>query len=175
MTAALPILTDLSALAAGLPETGRLLALDVGAKTVGIAVSDPGRRIASPDHVLRRRKFTRDAEAIATTANARGAAALVIGLPINMDGSHGRRAQSVRDFAQNLAARADLFASRPALMLFDERLSTAAAEDAMSAAGLSRGQQAERVDKLAAAWFLQALLDRLSAATATGTGRQGAD
>jgi putative holliday junction resolvase len=141
------------------PPTGRLLGLDVGAKTVGLAISDTTRQIASPVTTIRRAKrFRDDAEALKRIIAERQAAGLVLGLPVNMDGSEGPRCQSVRQFAQNLLAAIDL-----PLAFFDERLSTAAVERMMIEADLSRARRSQLVDKLAAAYILQGALDFLAA------------
>lgn len=140
-----------------LPAGARLLGLDVGEKTIGLAVSDPGLAVASPLVTLRRGKFTADAERLARLVAERRVGGLVVGLPVNMDGSEGPRCQSVRQFAANLLARLDL-----PLAFWDERLSTAAVTRAMLDADLSRRRRSEIVDKLAAAYILQGLLDRLA-------------
>jgi putative Holliday junction resolvase len=140
-----------------LPPGGRLLGFDVGEKTIGLAVSDPGLAVASPLLTLRRGKFTADAERLARLIAERRVGGLVIGLPVNMDGSEGPRCQSVRQFAANLLARLDL-----PLAFWDERLSTAAVTRAMLDADLSRRRRGEIVDQLAAAYILQGLLDRLA-------------
>ena len=144
-------------LRSALPPGGRLLGLDVGEKTIGLAVSDPGLAVASPLVTLRRGKFTADAERLARLAADRRIGGLVVGLPVNMDGSEGPRCQSVRQFAANLLARLDL-----PLAFWDERLSTAAVTRAMLDADLSRRRRGEIVDQLAAAYILQGLLDRLA-------------
>ena len=144
-------------LRAALTPGGRLLGLDVGEKTIGLAVSDPGLAVASPLVTLRRGKFTADAERVARLVAERRVGGLVIGLPVNMDGSEGPRCQSVRQFAANLLARLDL-----PLAFWDERLSTAAVTRAMIDADLSRRRRGEIVDQLAAAYILQGLLDRLA-------------
>jgi len=140
-----------------LPPGSRLLGFDVGEKTIGLAVSDPGLAVASPLVTLRRGKFTADAERLARLVAERRVGGLVIGLPVNMDGSEGPRCQSVRQFAANLLARLDL-----PLAFWDERLSTAAVTRAMIDADLSRRRRGEIVDQLAAAYILQGLLDRLA-------------
>jgi len=142
-----------------LPPGGRLLGLDVGEKTIGLAVSDPGLVVASPLVTLRRGKFTADAERLARLVAERRVGGLVVGLPVNMDGSEGPRCQSVRQFAANLLVRLDL-----PLAFWDERLSTAAVTRAMLDADLSRRRRGEIVDQLAAAYILQGLLDRLAGA-----------
>ncbi|MBV8592932.1 MAG: Holliday junction resolvase RuvX [Caulobacteraceae bacterium] len=138
--------------------------LDVGARTIGVAVSDRSRMVASPLALIARTKFTRDAEALFDLMSSRGAAGLVIGLPINMDGSEGRACQSVRAFARNLIRLRDL-----PIALWDERLSSVAVNRMLvDAADASRARRAKVVDKLAAAWILQGALDRLQGLRETG-------
>ena len=149
------------ALRTALPPGSRLLGFDVGEKTIGLAVSDPGLAIASPLMTLRRGKFTADAERLGRLIGERRVGGLVVGLPVNMDGSEGPRCQSVRQFAVNLLGRLDL-----PLAFWDERLSTAAVTRAMLDADLSRRRRGEIVDQLAAAYILQGLLDRLAGAAA---------
>jgi len=144
---------DLGALAA---TTGPLLGIDPGTKTFGLAVSDRTRLIASPVETLKRKKFTPDAAKIFSLYDNRECSAMVVGLPINMDGSEGPRVQSVRDFTANMIALRDI-----PIFMWDERLSTAAVTRTMIAADRSRAQRAEAVDKLAAAYILQGVLDRL--------------
>ncbi len=147
---------DLGALPGMLERDERLLVLDVGAKTVGMAISDGGLTIASPIGKIRRGKFAADADALFRTVDERRVGALVVGLPVNMDGSEGPRCQSVRQFAANLLARRDL-----PIAFWDERMSTMAVERAMIAADLSRAQRAQRIDAAAAAYILQGALDAL--------------
>lgn len=135
---------------------GAILGLDPGTKTLGLAVSDTTRLIASPLFTIRRKKFSVDAQTLLKTYDEKSAAAIVIGLPVNMDGSHGPRAQSVRDFCSNLIKIRDI-----PIFLWDERLSTAAVERTMLAGDMSRKKRAENVDKLAATYILQGVLDRL--------------
>jgi putative holliday junction resolvase len=134
----------------------RLLGLDVGTKTIGMALSDVTRSIATPYETIRRTKFTEDVKLIFKAIEANGVGAVVIGLPINLDGSEGPRAQSTRAFARNLASRVD----RP-LAFWDERLSTAAVERHLIEADASRKRRAEVIDRMAAAYILQGALDRL--------------
>jgi len=150
-------IVDIEALAARLPRDGRVVGLDVGTKTVGVAVSDPSRRLATPVTTVRRKKFRDDAAALKALFAAREAAALVVGLPVNMDGSEGPRAQSVRQFASNLLGAVDID-----LAFWDERLSTAAVTRGLIAADMSRARRAEVVDAEAAAYILQGALDRLA-------------
>ncbi len=135
-----------------------LIGLDLGTKTIGIAVSDLSLTIASARTTIRRTKFTKDAEQLLQLASKENAAALVLGLPVNMDGSEGPRAQATRAFARNLSQKTDL-----PIAYWDERLSTVAAERAMLEADLSRRKRAAKVDQVAASFILQGFLDRLSA------------
>ena len=134
----------------------RLIGLDLGSKTIGIALSDIERRVATPMETLKRRKFSLDAEHILALAAAESAGAFVLGLPVNMDGSEGPRAQSTRAFARNLRQRTEL-----PIVLWDERLSTSAVTRTLLEADSSRAKRAEVVDKMAAAYILQGALDRL--------------
>ena len=135
----------------------RLLGLDLGTKTIGIAVSDLTLTIATARTTIRRTKFTKDVEQLLELATQENTVALVLGLPINMDGSEGPRAQATRAFARNLSSKTDL-----PIVYWDERLSTVAAERAMLEADLSRRKRAAKVDQVAASFILQGLLDRLS-------------
>ena len=144
------------AFAARLPAEGRLLALDVGEKTIGLALSDPRRTIAPPLETIARTKFVKDMEAMKKIISSQKVAGLVIGYPINMDGSAGPRTQSVRTFTSNLLKYIDL-----PTMFWDERLSTVAVQRTMLEADLSRERRAQIVDKLAASYLLQGCLDRL--------------
>ncbi len=146
-------------LARALRPEQRLLGLDVGSKTIGVAISDPGRIIASPHTTIRRSKFARDTEALGTLIGEHDVGGLVIGLPINMNGSEGPRCQSVRQFAANLGAKLALDVA-----FWDERLSTVAATRTLIEADMSRQRRAEVVDKVAAAYILQGALDFLSRA-----------
>ena len=137
----------------------RLLGLDVGKKTIGLAISDAALVVASPLKILWRKKFTPDAEAMFALADAENVGGLVIGWPVNMDGSEGPRCDATRDFAHALLQMRDL-----PIAFQDERLSTQAVESAMLAADMTRGRRAERRDALAAAWILQSALNRLDAA-----------
>jgi putative Holliday junction resolvase len=151
------ILPDAAALAAHLPPMRPLIGLDLGTRTVGTAVSDRLLTVATPATTIRRTKFTADAQAILALARDRDAAGLVLGLPLNMDGSEGPRAQSSRAFARNLERISDL-----PILLWDERLSTVAAERALLEADTSRKRRAEIIDSVAAGIILQGLLDRLA-------------
>ena len=152
----MPVL-DINALAATLPTGKRLIGLDVGDKTVGIALSDALLMTASPIEVIRRTKFTADAEKLIALIRAREAAGIVIGLPVNMDGSEGPRCQSVRQFATNLLEKIDL-----PVTFWDERLSTAAVERMLvDEMDVSRARRREVVDKAAAAYILQGALEAM--------------
>ena len=140
-----------------LPDEGALIGLDLGTKTIGLAISDPGRRIASPLLTIARTKFKADAAALLAETARHRIAGIVIGLPLNMDGSEGPRAQATRAFAHNLSALTAL-----PIVFWDERLSTAAVTRALIDADASRKRRSEVVDKMAAAYILQGLLDRLS-------------
>jgi len=157
-----PILvTDLPALAPTLPPRARLMGVDLGTKTIGLALSDVERRIASPLETIRRVKFTPDAARLAEIARSFEVAALVIGLPLNMDGSEGPKVQSTRAFVRNLAPILAL-----PVVYWDERLSTVAVTRTLLDADASRARRAELVDKMAAAYILQGALDRLARLTA---------
>jgi putative Holliday junction resolvase len=136
---------------------GVLIGLDLGTKTIGVAASDPDRRLAMGVETIARKAFTADAARIFVLAEQRSAAGFVLGLPINMDGSEGPRAQSTRAFARNLARLTE----RP-IALWDERLSTAAVERDLIAADASRARRARVIDQHAAAYILQGALDRLA-------------
>ncbi len=137
------------------PEA-RLLGLDLGTKTIGLALSDVTRSIATPYHTVKRTKFTADASQLRQTIEKNQVGALVIGLPLNLDGSEGPRAQSTRAFARNLAALVAV-----PIAFWDERLSTAAVERHLIEADASRKRRAEVIDRMAAAYILQGALDRL--------------
>ncbi len=142
------------ALKAALKRGERLLGLDVGEKTIGLALSDPGLIVASPIDTIRRTKFARDASELLALVDRRQVGGLVIGFPLNMDGSEGPRCQSVRHFAENLMQKRDL-----PILLWDERLSTVAVTRGMIEADLSRAKRARVVDQAAAAFILQGVLD----------------
>jgi len=139
-----------------LPRFARLIGLDLGTKTIGVAVSDVERRIASPVETIRREKFTADVQKLATITKTQEAFALVIGLPLNMDGSEGPRAQATRSFVRNLDAHLKL-----PVIYWDERLSTAAVTRTLIEQDASRAKRAEVVDRMAAAYILQGALDRI--------------
>ena len=140
-----------------LPTRGALIGLDLGSKTIGVAVSDPDRRLAAPVETIIRKRFNLDAERLFVLAGERRAVGFVLGLPVNMDGSEGPRAQSTRAFARNLAKLTEL-----PIALWDERLSTAAVERALIAADASRAKRKAVIDQHAAAYILQGALDRLA-------------
>jgi len=157
------VLDDIVSLAGALRTGQRLLGLDLGEKTIGMAISDSDFIIASPVGTIRRRKFTQDAAELLDLVDARDVGGLVIGLPVNMDGTEGPRCQSARQFAGNLLALRDL-----PVAFWDERLSTRAVERAMVNADLSRKKRAKRVDTAAAAYILQGALDGLRHAHSGG-------
>ncbi len=134
----------------------RIMGLDLGTKTIGIAISDVRLTIATARQTLFRRKFTLDAEALLSLASKEDIFAFVIGLPLNMDGTEGPRAQATRAFIRNMLKHTEL-----PFVLWDERLSTVAAEEAMIEADISRKKRAEKIDAVAAAIILQGALDRL--------------
>src|SRR5271169_6187485 len=140
-----------------LPARGGLLGLDLGTKTIGVAASDPDRKLAAGVETIARTTFTADAKRLLALAAERSASGLVLGLPVNMDGSQGRRAQSTRAFAHNFAKLTAL-----PIALWDERLSTAAVERELIAADVSRKKRAAVIDQHAAAYILQGALDRLT-------------
>jgi len=146
--------------ASALAPGRRLMGLDVGEKTVGLALSDTGLAIASPLETLRRTRFQADAARLLDLIARHGVGGLVVGLPINMNGTEGPRCQSVRAFAANLLAKLDL-----PLAFWDERLSTAAVTRTLIEADVSRERRAEVVDKMAAAYILQGVLDLLKQAS----------
>src|SRR5438477_3810418 len=152
----MPVLALVDA-AALLPERGALMGLDLGTKTIGVAACDPDRRVAAPVETISRKRFNLDAARILELAAERRAAGLVLGLPINMDGSEGPRAQATRAFARNLAQLTEL-----PIALWDERLSTAAVERELIAADVSRARRAAVIDQHAAQFILQGALDRLA-------------
>jgi len=141
---------------AALTPGSRLIGLDLGTKTIGVAVSDVNRSVASALKVIKRTKFRADAAGLAEIIESYGVGGIVIGLPLNMDGSEGARAQSARAYARNLEAATGL-----PMLLWDERLSTVAAERALIEADTSRKRRAATIDKVAAAYILQGVLDRL--------------
>jgi putative Holliday junction resolvase len=150
------IATGAQDFAAALPRGGKLLGLDVGTKTIGLAVCDAGWHFAGPVETIRRTKFTQDLENLSALIKRDSIAGLVVGLPLNMDGTDSPRTQSVRAFARNLAPLA------LPMLLWDERWSTQAVERAMISADVSRAKRAEKVDALAAAHILQGAIDALA-------------
>jgi putative holliday junction resolvase len=161
--------TDAAELIAGLPRNARVLGIDLGTKTIGLALSDVERRIASPFETLRRTKFTPDAQKIVAIVRRFEVEAIVFGLPLNMDGSEGPRAQATRAFARNLAPLVGC-----PILFWDERLSTLAVTRMLIDADASRSRRAELVDKTAAAYILQGFLDSLGRMS-TGDHRTEAD
>lgn len=152
------IFDDMTEFCAALPASGALIGLDLGTKTIGVALSDPRRSIATPHETIRRSKFTSVAQSLEALADNCAVVGFVIGLPRNMDGSEGPRCQSARAFARNFSAR------RPFPIVFwDERLSTVAVERTLIDADASRKRRSEVVDKMAASYILQGALDRLEA------------
>ena len=147
----------LAVIAAQFGARGSLIGLDLGTKTIGVAVSDPDRRLATGVTTLARKNFTADAQALLVLAGERKAAGFVLGLPVNMDGSEGPRAQSTRAFARNFEKLTEL-----PIALWDERLSTAAVERQLIDADVSRKKRAAVIDQHAAAFILQGALDRLA-------------
>lgn len=147
---------DWQAVLKGLKRHARLLGLDVGTKTIGLALSDVEHRIASPLETIKRAKFTADAGRLKEIVERFDVGALVLGLPLNMDGSEGPRSQSTRSFARNLAP----IVNRPTLF-FDERMSTMAVTRTLLEADASRARRGELVDKMAAAYILQGFIDRI--------------
>ena len=147
-------LTDAASL---LPARGALIGLDLGTKTIGVATSDPDRRLATPVETIARKTFSADAKRLLALAAERRAIGFVLGLPVNMDGSEGPRAQSARAFARNLAKLTEV-----PIALWDERLSTAAVERELIAADASRARRKAVIDQHAAVYILQGALDRLA-------------
>lgn len=150
------ITTSTADFAAALPAAGKLAGLDVGTRTIGVAICDAQWTFAGPSQTIRRTKFTRDLEALRAFALAEQVAGIVVGLPLNMDGSDSPRTQSVRAFARNIEQL-----GLPVL-LWDERWSTQAVERAMVEADVSRARRAEKIDALAAAHILQGAIDALA-------------
>jgi putative holliday junction resolvase len=140
-----------------LPARGALIGLDLGTKTIGVAASDPDRRLAAAVETVARNRFTIDAARLLALAAERRAVGFVLGLPVNMDGTEGPRAQATRAFARNLSKLSEL-----PIALWDERLSTAAVERALIEADASRAKRKAVIDQHAAAYILQGALDRLA-------------
>src|SRR6195952_3501656 len=150
-------MTELSVEMATFPASGKLLGLDLGTKTIGVAISDGMRYSATPLETIARTKFTADAARLITLIAENGAVGVVLGLPLNMDGSEGPRAQSTRAFARNFAKLTEL-----PIGLWDERLSTAAVERELIGHDVSRAKRAAVIDQHAAMYILQGSLDRLA-------------
>lgn len=150
------ITDDITEFVAALPAMRPLIGLDLGTKTIGIAVSDTFRSVASPIETIKRTKFTADAQAVIAHITKRDIGGLVLGMPRNMDGTEGPRAQATRAFARNF----DRLHSLP-ITFWDERLSTVAAEKALLEADTTRKRRAEVIDHVAASYILQGVLDRL--------------
>lgn len=157
------IFEDIAEFAAALPPMRALAGLDLGTKTIGVAVSDPFLSVSTPLETIRRVKFTQDAAALQKILTHRSVGGLVLGLPMNMDGSEGPRAQATRAFARNL----DRLVEMP-ITFWDERLSTVAAARALLEADTSRKRRAEVIDHVAAGFILQGVLDRLAHLKGTG-------
>jgi putative Holliday junction resolvase len=151
------IVLPLTEAAVHFPARGALIGLDLGTKTIGVAASDPDRKLATGVETVARTKFSADAQRVLKLAAERSAVGFVLGLPVNMDGSEGPRAQSTRAFARNFAKLTTL-----PIALWDERLSTAAVERDLIAADVSRAKRAAVIDQHAAAFILQGALDRLA-------------
>ena len=148
---------DLTELPALLPRYSALIGLDLGEKTIGVAVSDVTRMVASPLELIRKTKFTAEANRLFALIDEREVGAIVIGLPVNMDGSAGPRVQATRAFVRSMSDKTDI-----PFVFWDERLSTVAAERTLIEMDVSRKKRAERIDSAAASFILQGALDRLS-------------
>jgi putative holliday junction resolvase len=153
----LPPPLTIEALAERLPAKARLIGVDLGTKTIGLALSDVERRIATPLATIKRTRFAKDAEALIAQIRAHDAFALVLGLPLSLDGGAGPRVQATRAFARNFAAL-----DPTPVVYWDERMSTAAVQRALIANDVSRARRAEVIDQMAAAYILQGALDRLA-------------
>jgi putative Holliday junction resolvase len=153
----MPVILPLVEAAAHWPARGALIGLDLGTKTIGVAVSDPDRKLATAVETIARTAFTADAQRVLALAAERSVVGFVLGLPLNMDGSEGPRAQSTRAFARNFAKLTEL-----PIALWDERLSTVAVERDLIAANVSRAKRAAVIDQHAAIFILQGALDRLA-------------
>ena len=151
------IFEDVAEVATSLPAMQAIIGLDLGTKTIGVAVSDTLRNVATPLLTVRRKKFGQDAEQLLQIIKDRQIVGIVLGLPFNMDGSEGPRCQSTRAFARNLAKLTDV-----PITFWDERLSTVAAERALLEADTSRKRRAEVIDHVAAGYILQGVLDRMA-------------
>lgn len=151
-------LMELPEFMSAIPARGSLIGLDLGTKTIGVASSDGTRLVATPVETIRRVKFTQDVQALQTIIRSRSAVGIILGLPLNMDGSSGTRVQSTRTFAFNCTSHIDL-----PITLWDERLSTVAVTKYLLEADATRKKRAEVVDRMAAAFILQGFLDYLRA------------
>jgi len=151
------MLVDIDEMTDHLAAGQRLLGLDLGSKTIGVALSDVQRTVASPMEVIRRSKFTKDAERLVTIIAEQNIGGIILGFPLNMDGSEGPRCQSTRQFIRNISEKIPL-----PVALWDERLSTVAVTRTLLDADASRRRRKEVVDKLAASYVLQGALDRLA-------------
>lgn len=150
-------IVDITELRAALPKGAPVVGLDLGTKTIGVAVSDASLMIASPLELIRKTQFTKDAEALFKAMDSRNAGGVVIGLPVNMDGTEGPRCQSARAFGRNLLRLKDL-----PIAFWDERLSSVAVNRVLiEEADVTRARRADLVDKMAAAYILQGALDRI--------------
>lgn len=146
------------------PRAMRLLGLDLGEKTIGLALSDPMQRIATPYRTIDRRKFTLDIKDMATTIREYNIGGYILGYPVNMDGTEGPRCQSIRHFADEMANHPDIFGADPWIALWDERLSTASVDKFLiNSVDMSRSRRKDNVDKLAAQFILQGALDFIQA------------
>ncbi|WP_029014231.1 Holliday junction resolvase RuvX [Niveispirillum irakense] len=156
---------NLEELKAALPRHARLMGLDIGEKTIGLSVCDPGFTVASPIGTIKRTKFTQDVQELARAMKDRDVRGLIIGLPVNMDGTEGPRCQSVREFARQVLMRPQMFGNmEPEIAFWDERLSTSAVERMMIEWDMTRKRRDEVVDKMAAAYILQGALDYIKRA-----------
>lgn len=158
----MPLSDTLPDFAAAVPPMTPLMGLDPGTKTIGVAVCDPGRMIATPVETIRRAKFKADAARLQALIEERGVGGLILGLPLNMDGSEGPRVQSVRAFQRNLDKAFEEAGHAVPMVFWDERLSTQAVTRTLLEADTSRKRRGELVDKMAAAFILQGALDFLS-------------
>lgn len=163
------ICDDVEGFLAALKPNRAIAGLDFGEKTIGVAISDLRRMVATPSEIIRRIKFTEDAARLLEIVRAREIHGLILGLPLNMDGSEGPRVQSTRAFARNLTRLTDL-----PIFFWDERLSTVAAERALLEADTSRKRRKEVIDAVAAGYILQGALDRMAHMGRTGGGQEWA-
>jgi len=152
---------NLSDLQAALAPGRRLLGLDLGSKTIGLALSDPGLKVASPIGTIRRTKFTADVIELARIAREREVGGFILGLPVSMDGTEGPSAQSARQFGHNMVKQALRFEREPEIAFWDERMSTCVINRFLIESDMTRKRRAEVVDKAAAAYILQGALDAL--------------